>query len=211
MAVNPVTNKIYVVNTAGNTVTVVDGGTYSTKTVPTGNSPQAIDVNTVTNKIYVANISDNTVTVIDGGNNATATVTVGLRPIAVAVNPTTNKIYTANSGDGTVTIINGATNSPTTITAGTFPSAVAINSYTNRTYVATAPHGDGVVKVIDGNSNFVIDNVYVGAYPVMAAVRPGSQHHLHRQCRRWHGEQDRWRQRHRDLGERGRISGSAGS
>jgi YVTN family beta-propeller protein len=174
VAVNPVTNKIYVVNTAGNTVTVVDGGTYSTKTVPTGSSPQAVDINTVTNKIYVANTVDNTVTVIDGGNNATATVTVGLRPIAVAVNPTTNRIYTANSGDGTVTIINGATNSPTTITAGTFPSAVAINPYTNRTYVATAPHGDGVVKVIDGNSNFVIDNVYVGAYPVMAAVDPAA-------------------------------------
>ncbi len=173
VAVNPITNKIYVANTVGNTVTVVDGNTYGAKTVTTGSSPQAINVNTVTNKIYVAN-GNSTVTVIDGVTNFTATVQVGSRPLAVAVNSVTNKIYTANSGDGTVTIINGATNSTTTVTAGTMPSAVAINSYTNRIYIATSPHDSGSVAVIDGSSNFVIDDVTVGASPVMVAVDPAA-------------------------------------
>ncbi len=33
MAVNPVTNKIYVANSSGNNVTVIDGATNSTTTV----------------------------------------------------------------------------------------------------------------------------------------------------------------------------------
>ena len=63
IAVNPVTNKIYVVNYgfsfmgSGNTgnVTVIDGSSNSTTTVSTGGGalsyPEAIAVNPVTNKI----------------------------------------------------------------------------------------------------------------------------------------------------------------
>jgi len=50
IAVNPVTNKIYVSNLLG-TVTVIDGATLSTRTVVGGGCPW-IAVNTVTNKIY---------------------------------------------------------------------------------------------------------------------------------------------------------------
>ena len=54
MAVNPVTNKIYVANDGSSNVTVIDGATNSTTTVAAGN-PYAVAVNPVTNKIYVAN------------------------------------------------------------------------------------------------------------------------------------------------------------
>ena len=79
MAVNPVTNKIYVANYSSN-VTVIDGATNSTTTVGAGSNPIAVAVNPVTNKIYVANYSSNTVTVIDGATNSTTTVTVGNLP-----------------------------------------------------------------------------------------------------------------------------------
>ena len=62
--VNPVTNKIYVVNNGSSTVTVIDGATNDTAVVATGSYPQAVAVNPVTNKVYVANYTDNTVTVI---------------------------------------------------------------------------------------------------------------------------------------------------
>ena len=55
MAVNPVTNKIYVANQNSNTVTVIDGATNTTATVAAGNTPFAVAVNPVTNKIYVTN------------------------------------------------------------------------------------------------------------------------------------------------------------
>jgi len=66
IAVNSVTNKIYVTNTGDNTVTVIDGATNGTTTVPVGSGPRALAVNATTNKIYVANTISNNITVIDG-------------------------------------------------------------------------------------------------------------------------------------------------
>ena len=54
IAVNPVTNTIYVVNSNSNNVTVIDGATNATATVTAGSFPDAIAVNPVTNMIYVA-------------------------------------------------------------------------------------------------------------------------------------------------------------
>jgi len=80
--VNPATNKIYVGNRAGGDVTVIDGATNSTATVPAGSEPFAVAVNPVTNRIYVANSGSDNVTVIDGASNDTALVPAGLQPRA---------------------------------------------------------------------------------------------------------------------------------
>jgi hypothetical protein len=63
VAVNPATNKIYVPNFNGGSVTVIDGATNGTATVAAGVNPDSAGVNPVTNKIYVVN---NTSTVPDG-------------------------------------------------------------------------------------------------------------------------------------------------
>ena len=62
LAVNEVTNKIYVANQGSSNVTVIDGATNSTTTVtdPNANFPFAVAVNPVTNKIYVANTAATT-------------------------------------------------------------------------------------------------------------------------------------------------------
>src|SRR6266852_5780374 len=113
VALNPVTNKIYVANANSNNVTVIDGATNTTATVNAGTFPIAVAVNPVTNTIYVANFNSNNVTVINGATNTTTTVNAGASPRAVAVNPVTNKIYVANNGSGSVTVIDGATNTTT--------------------------------------------------------------------------------------------------
>ena len=85
MAVNSVTDKIYVANRCGSgspckghtgTVTVVDGVTLATANVGVGSRPNAVAVNSATNSIYVPNLCGNdpcivysgmgTVSVIDG-------------------------------------------------------------------------------------------------------------------------------------------------
>ena len=60
VAVNPSTNRIYVVNAFfDNTVSVIDGATNTVvATVPVGNSPWDVAVNPSTNRIYVANAVD---------------------------------------------------------------------------------------------------------------------------------------------------------
>ena len=168
MAVNYVTNKIYVANmgcnsfpcSAPGTVTVIDGATDSTTTVTVGVNPYAIAVNTATNKIYVTNYCGNdtrkcglypgTVTVIDGITNNTATVTVGFSPNAVAVNPVTNEIYVVNfcgnnsncNAIGTVTVINGATDQTGSVDVGFYPAAAAVNRATNHIYVTNTCGND---------------------------------------------------------------------
>ncbi len=87
VAVNPVTNKIYVANVNSNNVMVIDGATNTTMTVAAGTGPVFVAVNPVTNKIYVANVQSNNVTVIDGATNTTTTVAAGTGPRSVAVNP----------------------------------------------------------------------------------------------------------------------------
>ena len=165
-AVNPATNKIYVVNRCGNdplcgtygTVTVIDGASDTIiATVTVEYSPQSLVVNSITNKIYVANICGEvvscqggvgTVSVIDGvTNTVSATVPVGYTPLSAVVNTVTNKIYIANvCGNtpncysvyprGTVTVIDGVTNNTQTVNVGVQPIALDVNPVTNKIYVA---------------------------------------------------------------------------
>jgi DNA-binding beta-propeller fold protein YncE len=166
VAVNPVTNKIYVTNgicrnppcSSSGTVTVIDGATDNTTTVNVGFYPDAVAVNSVTNKIYVVNYCGNdpncassgTVTVIDGITNNTTTVNVGVSPWFVAANSVTNKIYVANAcgndatchSPGTVTVIDGATNNTMTVNGGYRSNYVVVNSVTNKIYVVNTCGND---------------------------------------------------------------------
>jgi DNA-binding beta-propeller fold protein YncE len=205
-AVNPVTNKIYVVNNncidypnpcAGNgTVTVIDGATLATNTVTVGSNPYGVAVNPITNQIYVANICGNdvtcssysgTVTVIDGVSLTTTTVSVGANPYVPVVNSVTNKIYVPNAcgndptcaspySSGTVTVIDGATNNPTSVTVGILPDALDVNTASNQIYVANECGDDpycastATMTVIDGASLATTDVAIGGYYPYAIAV-----------------------------------------
>ena len=106
MAVNPVTNKIYVCDWSGGSVTVIDGASQTaTATVTVGSNPNNVAVNPVTNKIYVPNSGSNTVTVIDGATNATTTLSGVQAAAFVAVNPVTNKIYVGELNIATAVVL----------------------------------------------------------------------------------------------------------
>jgi DNA-binding beta-propeller fold protein YncE len=193
VAVNTVTNKIYVANYLSANVTIVDGTTNSTTTVPATLHPRAVAVNGATNKIYVANVGfggpfgngdRGSVTVIDGATNLTTTVIDpnANGPIAVAVNPVTNKMFVTNFWSGNVAVIDGATNATTTVTDpnahGLFAVAVAVNPATNKIYVGNNSQGSispspGNVTVIDGATNSTITVTDPNAIsPVAVAVNP---------------------------------------
>jgi YVTN family beta-propeller protein len=160
VAVNPVTNKIYV-NTAGelfvtpSNLTVIDGATDTVETTIEGifGNPR---VNPVTNRVYV--IEDNDLRVIDGTTNAVvatvANVVPDLFPIDMAINPDTNMIYLLENFSSTITVIDGATNTATAVvSAGDSPQAMAVNPVTNKIYVVNVGSRD--VTVIDGATNTV--------------------------------------------------------
>ena len=175
LAVNPVTNKIYVANCVfssegmwpSGTVTVIDGATNATTDVPAGVCPSAVAVNPVTNKIYVANsgrdLQSASITVIDGATNTTTTIADQHTPVlgvtAVAVNPVTNKIYVAFF-EG-VTVIDGAANAIiTTIPAKSITIEfqhghdMVVDPGRNKVYVSNnAKYLSNSIEVIDGATN----------------------------------------------------------
>jgi len=183
VGVNPTTNKIYVANNVGNTVSVIDGATDTVITgagypIPVGTNPIGVGVNPTTNKIYVANWNSNDVSVIDGATDTVITgpgypIPVGTRPWGVGVNPTTNKIYVANEVGNTVSVIDGATDTvTTTVGVGTNPEAVGVNPTTNKIYVANRLSDD--VSVIDGATDTVSTTVGVGTDPCAVGVNPAT-------------------------------------
>jgi YVTN family beta-propeller protein len=157
IAVNPVTNQIYVANMASNTVTEIDGATNATTTLPVGMGPNFIAVNSVTNKIYVANGGESTVTVIDGATHTTTTVNVALGPIDIAVNSVTNKVYVVdvegNNAPAALTEIDGSTNAVTVVLTSSQLAGVAVNSATNMIY---ASEGVDSIWVVNGATNAFI-------------------------------------------------------
>ena len=66
VAVNPNTNRVYVVNYESPLVSVIDGSTDSlVGIIKVGDDPRAVAVNQNTNKSYVANWGSNSISVID--------------------------------------------------------------------------------------------------------------------------------------------------
>ncbi len=76
IAVNEVTNTVYVANTDANTVSVINGATCNAAVhtgcgqhapvAVVGISPRRVAIDPVTNTIYVTNAGSNSVTMLDG-------------------------------------------------------------------------------------------------------------------------------------------------
>lgn len=146
LAVDSVTNKIYVAIANNDLMTVIDGTTLATTNVTIGSNPPAIAVNPVTNKIYVSSGALATLTVVDGVTLQTATIPVGRYPESVVVNTVTNKIYTGN--ENSVTVIDGATNETVTIPLTDSVLAMVLDQGRNKIYAALG----GSTVAIDGNT-----------------------------------------------------------
>jgi YVTN family beta-propeller protein len=174
LAINPATNKIYVVATQGGVATVIDGGNLTAPTARAivGSLPIDAAVNPVTNKIYVANSDSKSVSVIEGANPTAipVSVTVDSTPVAIAINRITNTVYVVNKDSNSVSIINGTTNAVTSgIPVGLAPFAIALNPVTNKIYVANSAS----VSVIDGaNPAAAPVTVQTGSAPVAITVNP---------------------------------------
>jgi len=176
IAVNPVTNRVYVANKSTTDVSATAGSPftyYPALYCPDGsggfkpqppdppspdpgacidiaNLPVAVAVNPVTDRIYA--ISTSAISVILGSNHTFTTLSSlnGLtNGKTIAVNPVSNRIYAVFANG--VAIVNGADNAITTIpVASGTPVAIGINVVTNKVYVAK---DNGEMLVIDGATN----------------------------------------------------------
>jgi YVTN family beta-propeller protein len=152
IAVDQVTDTIYVVNSDSNTVSVINGATCNAQdtsgcghlppVVRVGNNPVDVAVNQQTDTAYVANWGNGTgttVSVIDGRTcngqitsgcgQLPAAVTIGTGPAGVAVDQSTDTVYAGTVGAGgaeSVSVIDGATcNASTTSGCARPPPSVS--------------------------------------------------------------------------------------
>ena len=171
IAVNPSTNKVYVVNEYSNTVSVIDTNTDTVKsTISLGNFPYGIDINPLNNRIYITNRGSNTVSVLDGSvDTKLHDITVGKSPVGIAVNPSANWIYVTNLDDGTVSVIDGITNEVVkTVSVGKTPYGIAVNPLSNQIYITDII--TNTVTVIDGETNEISAKIPVGKKPTGMAI-----------------------------------------
>ena len=101
VAVNPVTNRIYVAATGGSEMTVIDGATLATTPVTFDSTITALAVNPATNRIYVlrgAPYPNDALSQVDGTTLAATTILVANIGKALAVNSIANKIYVGSGG-----------------------------------------------------------------------------------------------------------------
>lgn len=176
IAVNPVTNMIYVTNENSKSVSVIDGQTNSVvKTISVGGQPEGLGLDIISNKIYVANlnvtdVNNNSVSVIDGTTNRIVdTINLGnVSPLQVVVNENTNKVYVTDGTDDTVIVIDGSTDKILeSIQAGLSTQYIAVNKVTNKIYVSGP---SATLAVIDGSDNKVINTIKIGEDSTSIAV-----------------------------------------
>lgn len=180
IAVNPVTNKIYVstLSAIGNGATVnvrvIDGATNTitaSVSLPLLVGTLAVDsVSDVIYAIYSNPPGNGTLAAIDGATNTvTGTIQVGYNDNTFALNGTTNSIYVPDAHGNQIYVIDGATLTITTTVPGTTApvavnaSGLAVNPVTNLIYVTVYNNNTaaGAVQVMDGSTNTLTTNISV--------------------------------------------------
>ncbi|MGV0795171.1 beta-propeller fold lactonase family protein [Mycolicibacterium sp. XJ1819] len=163
-------NRMYVANTAGNTVAVMDTDTGSLlATVPVGARPSALAVSPDGNTLYVANSGSHSVAAL---NTTTGAVTANIpvaAPQSLALSPDGSRLYVTSVLTNRVSVLNTATGATVAaIPVGITPVGVAVNGDGTRVYVAN--RGSGTVSAIDATTNRVIGTATVGSTPQQVAL-----------------------------------------
>ena len=171
IAVNEATNRVYVANAGGETVSVIHGESNAvTANVKVGPRPYALAANPATNKIYVSMAFGDTITVIDGGTNSTSATKVG-NADAIAVDAKLNKVYLLGYEDTNLTIVDSSAKVVGKVAAGIHLWGMAVNEGTHTLYATRS--GNAELVALDELSGG-IKTVRVGAIPCAVAVNPAT-------------------------------------
>ncbi len=198
LAVDRLTDTVYVANSRDDTVSVIDGATcngthhagcsQTPPTVAVGSGPSGVAVDEQKSTVYVTNNNTNTVSMINGATCDSAdqrgcsqtpgTVTVGNYPYPIAVDQSTGTVYVGNDGDGSLSLIDGRTCNATemagcgqliTVPVEPFPYGIAVDRRTGTAYVTSVLDSD--VAAINGRKCMASAGAYCRPRPI--ALRLG--------------------------------------
>jgi YVTN family beta-propeller protein len=112
IAINNVTNMVYVTNPFSNILSIINGNTDNLEdTIFVGTIPYGIDVDPFINRIYVVNHFSDEISVVDGRTNTIVRKIMNISgPVDIKVDPYNNWIYVTNINNDTVSKIDAITN-----------------------------------------------------------------------------------------------------
>jgi YVTN family beta-propeller protein len=178
VAVNSVTNRVFVLGDIAGTLDFIDGTTNKLlQSIPMGQQPDAVAVNTQTNRVYASSFSG--VLVADGQSGAViTTITIpNVLPGALAVDERTNTLY-ISEGTSKIYIVDGSTNKTQGsfgIGSGTAPTGIAVNPNSYLLYAALyATLQPQNVAVVDLNNPSTFSYVSTNIYSYAVAVNPAT-------------------------------------
>ncbi len=164
---------LYVPNTTGNNVSVVDTSTnLAGSPILTSSHSFFPAVKGDGSLLYVSNYLNNTVTPINTATNTAGTpIPVGVNPYGIAMTPDGTTVYVANNSGNTVSVISTATNTVTAIIAGfSAPTDVVVSPDGKTAYVTDQTIGK--VTPINIATNTTGTPITVGTAPFFLAVSP---------------------------------------
>lgn len=167
IAYDSINNRMYVSNTVGQSITVIDCSDNSIlTTISIGTLVSGIEYDPFHGRMYVSKFGTNSVCVIDCGSNTIIvnSISVGTGPQELKYNPENKKIYVCNGDSTTVSVIDTISNTVTsTITVGSGPIYIAYDSSNNRMYVSNL--NDSTISVINCSSDSILTTIsgFVGA------------------------------------------------
>jgi YVTN family beta-propeller protein len=183
LAMNSVTDTLYVQNGNDSTISVINAGRcnalhtsgcrYADLRVPTGRFPDDATLDPANHTVYVPNRIDNSLTLINtntcsisksAGCSQPLTAPLGMSAVEVAVDTSTHTLYVANPAEKTVaeidanvcnaTTISGCTSSIHLIHTGNFPFRLALDHATKTLYILLAfDNGVSAIDTASCNAN----------------------------------------------------------
>ena len=148
VAVTPDGSKVFVANTATNTVSVINTTTNVSTPIVVGANPRSVAITPDGLKLYVTNSGGSTVSIVDVLSGVVSgEITVGSNPVGVAFSRDGTNAIVTNSGANTISIIDPASDAVTsTLEVQINPIAVAFFSDGSGAYVANK--GSNSVSVV---------------------------------------------------------------
>jgi YVTN family beta-propeller protein len=182
VAAIPGTEEVYVANTGGSNVTVLNLSTSATKSLPVGSGPSGVAFDAANGLVYVSNEWSGNVSILNPATtNVTGSISLGgatsLSGLGVVYDPVDRELYVPSAGGNSpqpnVTVLGGTSNS----TVATiqlpysygFPSRSALDPGTGAVWVSQWTNY-GVAEI---STNDTLRGVMLGMQPDFVAAVDG--------------------------------------
>jgi PQQ-dependent catabolism-associated beta-propeller protein len=167
---------VYVSNEQDNTISVIDGVTFSVAaTIAVGRRPRGIALSPDRRRLFVAIGDDDRIDVVDlAARKVVDVLPSGEDPELFAVHPDGKRLFVANENDNQVTVIDIAQKKIVReIEVGVEPEGMAVSP--DGTLVVCTSETTSMAHFIDAGTYEVVDNVLVDTRPRMAAFTPDAK------------------------------------